>query len=175
MEPVEINAGAYYLRQLRADDRIDDRPALVAAFADAELRRFVTRWRIDDFAGATDYVARRADEWAGGERCSWAVAEPTSGALLGEIDLIRLDQHWHLAEAGCWVAPAARGKGVASVALAAALRFGEAALGLAQVDYLHAEENAASEQVARKCGFTRHGMRDGLVVHSIKFGASTNR
>ena len=28
MEPVEINAGTWYLRALRADDRVDDRPAL---------------------------------------------------------------------------------------------------------------------------------------------------
>ena len=28
MEPVEINAGTWYLRALRADDRIDDRPGL---------------------------------------------------------------------------------------------------------------------------------------------------
>jgi RimJ/RimL family protein N-acetyltransferase len=169
MEPVEINAGAYYLRQFRADDRIDDRPALVAAFADADLRRWVTRWQIDDLAGATDYVARRTEEWTTGERCSWAVAEPTSGALLGEIDLIRLDQNWHLAEAGCWVAPAARGKGLASVALGAALRFGEAALELTQVDYLHASANVASEKVARKCGFVRQGIRDGLVLHTLRF------
>jgi RimJ/RimL family protein N-acetyltransferase len=169
MEPVEINAGAYYLRQLRADDRIDDRPALVAAFADAGLRRWVTRWRIDNMADATDYVARRAEEWVTGERCSWAVAEPTSGALLGEVDLIRLDQDWHVAEAGCWVGPEYRGKGVASVGLGAALRFGEGALGLTQVDYVHAPDNLASEQVAGKCGFTRVGLRDGLVVHRMKF------
>lgn len=28
MEPIEINAGAWYLRALRADDRMDDRPSL---------------------------------------------------------------------------------------------------------------------------------------------------
>jgi RimJ/RimL family protein N-acetyltransferase len=171
MEPVEINAGAYYLRQLRADDRIDDRPSLVDAFADAELRRFVTRWRIDDLTAATDYVARRADEWAVGERCSWAVAEPTSGALLGEVDLIRLDTDWQLAEAGCWVTPQWRGKGVASVALGAALRFGASALDLRQVDYVHAQDNTASQRVAEKLGFVRHGIRDGLVVHSLLFPA----
>ena len=76
MEPVEINAGAYYLRQLRADDLIDDRPALVDAFADADLRRWVTRWRIDDLAMAGEYVARRADEWASGERCSFGHQAP---------------------------------------------------------------------------------------------------
>jgi RimJ/RimL family protein N-acetyltransferase len=172
VEPVEINAGAYYLRQLRADDRIDDRPSLVDSFADGELRRFVTRWRIEDLADASDYVARRTDEWEQDERCSWAVAEPTSGDLLGEVDLIRLDAGWRLAEAGCWVAPAWRGKGVASTALGAALRFGEAVLDLRQVDYVHAPDNLASERVAAKCGFVRHGIRDGLVVHHLRFSAA---
>ena len=46
MEPVEINAGAWYLRALRADKRVDDRPAL------AEL-------------GETDadYISRRSAQW----------------------------------------------------------------------------------------------------------------
>ena len=45
--PVEINAGQWYLRGLRADDRIDDRPAL------ADL-------------GVTDpeHVARSDAQWA---------------------------------------------------------------------------------------------------------------
>lgn len=171
VEPVEINAGAYYLRQLRADDRVDDRPSLVDAFADGELRRFVTRWRIDDLAGATDYVERRAEEWEQGERCSWAVAEPTTGALLGEVDLIRLAADWRHAEAGCWVMPAWRGKGVAATALAAAVRFGAAALDLRQVDYVHATDNTASERVAQKVGFVRRGVRDGLVVHTLDVSA----
>lgn len=167
MEPVEINAGAYYLRQLRADDRVDDRPALVDAFADAGLRRWVTRWRIESFAQATEYVARRAEEWASGERCSWAVTEPVSGALLGEVDLIRLEPDWRSAEAGCWVAPEWRGRGVAVAALGAALRFGAGALSLKQVVYLHAPDNDASYRVALKCGFTPRGSRDGLMLHTL--------
>lgn len=170
MEPVEINAGPYYLRQLRADDRIDDRPSLMDAFADAGLRRFVTRWRINDMAGATDYVTRRAAEWEQGERCSWAVAEPTTGALLGEVDLIRLAADWHHAEAGCWVMPDRRGQGVAATALGAALRFGAAALDIRQVDYVHAADNTSSERVAEKIGFVRRGVRDGLVVHTLRVG-----
>ncbi len=170
MDPVEINAGAYYLRQLRADDRIDDRPSLVDAFADVGLRRFVTRWRIDDMADATDYVTRRGDEWQQDERCSWAVAEPTTGVLLGEVDLIRLGPDWRHAEAGCWVMPERRGKGVAATALAAALRFGRAALDLRQVDYVHATDNTSSERVAEKVGFVRSGLRDGMVVHTMHIG-----
>lgn len=167
MEPVEINAGAYYLRQLRADDRVDDRLALMDAFADVGLRRWVTRWRIESFVEATEYVAKRAEEWAAGERCSWAVALPVSGALLGEVDLIRLSPDWRVAEAGCWVAPEWRGRGVAGAALGAALRFGGRALGVRQVDYLHAPDNQASYRVAQKCGFTHKGTRDGLVLHTL--------
>jgi RimJ/RimL family protein N-acetyltransferase len=167
VEPVEINAGAYYLRQLRADDRVDDRPALVDAFADVGLRRWVTRWRIDSFAEATEYVASRAEEWSSGERCSWAVAEPVSGALLGEVDLIRLEPDWRIAEAGCWVAPEWRGRGVAAAGLGAALRFGAGALSVRQIDYLHAPDNQASYRVAQKCGFAHRGTRDGLVLHTV--------
>lgn len=167
MEPVEINAGAYYLRQLRADEHIDDRPSLVDAFADVDLRRFVTRWHIDGMADAADYVARRTEEWHNGERCSWAVAEPTTGELLGEVDLIRLSPDWRHAEAGCWVMPQRRGQGVAAAGLGAALRFGTAALDLRQVDYVHAEANTSSLRVAQKLGFVRQGTRDGLVVHTL--------
>ncbi len=70
MEPVEINAGAWYLRALRADERVDDRPAL------AEL-------------GETgpDYIWRRAAQWQSDAAYSWAVCEPTTGELVAEVVL----------------------------------------------------------------------------------------
>jgi hypothetical protein len=70
MEPVEINAGQWYLRGLRADSRIDDRPAL------AEL-------------GVTDpdHVARSAAQWSTDTSYSWAACEPTTGELLAEVTL----------------------------------------------------------------------------------------
>lgn len=68
MEPVEINAGSWYLRALRADDRIDDRPALRAG-------------------GITDprYVRDRTAQWADDTHLSWAVCEPTTAELVAEI------------------------------------------------------------------------------------------
>jgi hypothetical protein len=70
MEPIEINAGAWYLRALRADERIDDRPAL------ADL-------------GEThaDYVEKRAAQWDSDTTYSWAVCEPGTGELLAEVTL----------------------------------------------------------------------------------------
>jgi hypothetical protein len=70
VEPVEINAGGWYLRAPRDDDLIDDRPAL------ADL-------------GETnpDYVARCAAQWLSDTRYTWAVCEPTTGELLAEVIL----------------------------------------------------------------------------------------
>ena len=70
LDPVEINAGQWYLRALRADRRIDDRSAL------AEL-------------GITDpdYVARCAAQWSADAGYSWAVCEVTTGELLAEVTL----------------------------------------------------------------------------------------
>ena len=67
---MEINAGGWYLRALRADDRVDDRPAL----ADLGEHRH-------------DYVEHRAAQWDSAQLCSWAVCEPTTGELLAEVTL----------------------------------------------------------------------------------------
>jgi hypothetical protein len=65
VEPVEINAGSWYLRAPRDDDLIDDRPAL------ADL-------------GETDpdYVTHCSARWTSDTGYTWAVCEPTTGELL---------------------------------------------------------------------------------------------
>jgi hypothetical protein len=70
MEPVEINNGTWYLRGLRYDDRVDDRPAL-ADLGESDL----------------DYVDDAADEWAADTKYTWAVCEPSTGELLAEVTL----------------------------------------------------------------------------------------
>jgi RimJ/RimL family protein N-acetyltransferase len=153
VEPVEINLGLLYLRALRADDRIDDRPAVVEGFTDPDTRRWVPDYRIEDLAAAGAYIARRAGEWAADTRYSWAVADPFTGELLGEVGLKELDLTAGTAEALCWTHPAGRGRGTASRGLAAVLRFGFGALSLQRVLYKHFASNTASARVAEKCGF----------------------
>ena len=70
MEPIEINAGTWYLRALRADDRVDDRPAL------AEMGLSAPR-----------YVEHCALGWAQDVRYTWAVCEPSTGEMLAEVSL----------------------------------------------------------------------------------------
>lgn len=70
MEPIEINAGSWYLRALRADERIDDRPAL----ADLGIT-------------TADYVPSALEGWTRDALYTWAVCEPTTGELLGVVTL----------------------------------------------------------------------------------------
>ena len=70
MEPVEINNGTWYLRGLRYDDRVDDRPAL-ADLGETDL----------------DYVHDAEDGWADDTRYTWAVCEPTTGEMLAEVTI----------------------------------------------------------------------------------------
>lgn len=69
MEPVEINAGAWYLRALRDDERVTDVPAL-------------TELGIADPAG---FVVSSAAGWTGETQFTWAVCEPTTGELMSLI------------------------------------------------------------------------------------------
>ncbi|MFD4292970.1 hypothetical protein ACFWQG_07080 [Rhodococcus sp. NPDC058532] len=112
MEPIEINAGSWYLRGLRADERVDDRPALA-----------------DGGITDPDHVAARARQWAGDEHYSWAVCEPTTGELLGEVGLTPAGTDGTL---GGWARP---GHDAALAAATAAVRrFAEGALGLTVAD-----------------------------------------
>lgn len=163
MEPVEINAGTCYLRAFRADDRLDDRPALVKAFSDPAMRRFVRAYRIETIDEAGDYIATRAREWKLNQRASWAIAEPTTGFLLGEVGLKNLHPSaLSPPEAAIWVHPVTRKRGVGAAALSAAVRFGFGALELARIDYVCDEDNTASAALAARCGFTYTGTTTGV-------------
>lgn len=92
MEPVEINAGIWYLRALRADERIDDRPAL------AKLGK-----------SDPDFVAECTARWHSDTGYSWAVCEPTTGELVAlvtvdpqtsELSALALHGHDDAAAAG---------------------------------------------------------------------------
>ncbi|WP_439032428.1 hypothetical protein [Gordonia terrae] len=69
MQPVEINAGTWYLRALRADERITDVPAL-------------SRLEVTDPAG---YVDAGEAGWESETRFVWAICIPTTGELVAVI------------------------------------------------------------------------------------------
>jgi RimJ/RimL family protein N-acetyltransferase len=154
VEPVEINAGGYYLRMLRADDRIDDRPVVLAAYGDPDTARWIPEYQVRTLDEATSYIVMREREWHEGNRCSWAVADQQTGQMLGEIGLKNVNFERGDAAVACWTHPRHRRQGVAAHAVRVALRFGFSELGLRRIEYWHAEGNEASARVAAKCGFS---------------------
>lgn len=134
-------------------------------------------WQEDD-AGAV--LAVQQDDaairlWAGGvatldaavvllqrlmhqaNRASWAVVDPTTGAVLGGISLHSVDAVQNDASIGYWVVAAARGRGVAPTAVDAACRWAFGTLPVDRIELCHAAENTASGRVAAKAGFTYEG------------------
>jgi RimJ/RimL family protein N-acetyltransferase len=164
IEPFELPAGRLLLRPWRAGD-VD---VVWAALQDPEVRLWNgsgTSSR-DDAAG---FVARRAD-WSNGEHASWAVTDG-AGAVLGSLSLHSVDLVQGDAEVGYWTVPAARGQGVAAVAVDAACRWAFAALAVDRIELCHAVENVASGRVAEKAGFTL----EGRLRRSYRYGDGVKR
>lgn len=166
MEPIEVNAGRWYLRALRADERVDDRPALLTMADDADSRAYTGLRRVVDLETAGARVAQSAAGWAADTRYAWAVAEPTTGEMLAEVMLrdVHLDEAW--AEVGCVTAPAHRGRGIVTTAVGAVLRLAFAptalgGLGLHRAVWRHHPANTASAAVAARLGFRREGVARG--------------
>lgn len=170
MEPLEINAGTYYLRVLRADERVDDRPVLLTAATDRDTLRYAPHMVSTDLAAASDHVNDRAQQWAADTWYSWAVCEPTTGEMLAEVGLRNIERTQRSAELACWTAPARRGAGVMATAIGAVLGLAFGAehlggLGLHRVAFLHVDGNDASAALARRCGMVAEGrMREAAVV-----------
>jgi len=174
VEPIEINAGAWYLRALRADERVDDRPVLLTAATDPDTVRYAPLMVSEGLAAATDYVRRRTLQWANDSWYSWAVCEPTTGEMLAEVGLRNIEPTQLSAELACWTAPAQRGRGIMAAATGAVVRlaFSSAALGglgLHRVGYLHVDGNSASAALAQRCGMVAEGrMRDAVLIDGTR-------
>jgi RimJ/RimL family protein N-acetyltransferase len=150
LQPVDVPAGRLVLRPWRPDDA----GAVRAALQDPEIRRW-NGGGVRSAADAADFVAQRAD-WSAGDHASWAVVDSADG-VLGSVSVHSVDVVQNDAEIGYWTAPAARGRGVAVVAVTAACRWAFAALPVDRIELCHAVENVASGRVAAKSGFTLEG------------------
>lgn len=151
LEPFELLAGPVLLRPWREDD-VDE---VWAAFQDPDIRL----WNGGGVSSRTDalvLLGRRLD-WTSGDHASWAVVEPADDAVLGSVSLHSIDRIQGDAEVGYWTTPAARGRGLAAVAVDAVCRWAFEALPIDRVELCHAVENTASGRVAEKAGFTREG------------------
>jgi [ribosomal protein S5]-alanine N-acetyltransferase len=115
---------------------------------------------------AADWIGTHAAKYAEGRRASFAITERESGALAGAIGLHAEPAHGR-AELGYWIGKPFWGRGYATEAGRAMLRFGFEALGLNKIHAAVFIKNPASDRVIRKLGMKWEGR---LREHDLKWG-----
>ena len=102
--------------------------------------------------------------WASSTDAEFVIADAAHAEPLGVVSLRIAERDPGLAAVGYWLRPEARGRGAATVAvqLIALWAFNE--LGVQRLELTTAPENAASQRVAERAGFSREGVLRGLVA-----------
>jgi RimJ/RimL family protein N-acetyltransferase len=136
-----------------------DVPGIVLAFSDPVMQRF--SWRTTPYTetDAREYFAEQEEVRLRGEGLNFALVEPRDqDVVLGDVCLyeVRLDQG--CAAVGYWLAPGARGRGLATHAVRLLAQWAFAELGLARLELTCGPDNEASQRVAERCGFVREGL-----------------
>jgi RimJ/RimL family protein N-acetyltransferase len=170
-----------------ADERVVLRPLVEGDVADVvegcrdplvqRFTRVPASYTEDD---ARAFIGGAADRRAHGVSLELAIAGATDERLEGVIGLVR--DRWDIerAEVGYWVAPRARGAGVASRALALLSRWALEEVGFARIDLQASVANPWSLRVAERCGYVREGrlrqawyrgeQREDMVLFSLVDG-----
>jgi len=88
----------------------------------------------------------------------FTIVQPGVDVCLGQLDVHRVDWENRRAELGVWVAPAHRGRGLATCGLRLAGRWLMSTSGLARVEILTAPDNVAMIAAAKAAGFVEEGL-----------------
>ena len=161
--------------------RHEDAPRIVQACTDPRTRQFLPL--LPDPYGTREaiaYIDQMHQAAALGQTLGWCVADALTGAALGSLALSGMtDQEG--AQVGYWTHPDARGRGVTTRALRAALRYAvtpaeHGGPGLSRAWLRAAGSNPASQAVARAAGMREVGrdrgaerLRDGTVDDFVRF------
>lgn len=174
---VELDDGVVRLRGWREDD-LDRVTEIISA--DREISRWTRIPWPYSHAVAREWFAAQAAEAEAGVALSLAVTDavtagspgsegpPGSEDLLGSVGLHRIGavrregSSFFPNEVGYWLAPAARGRGVATRAVRLVVRWAFETLGLERVEASTVVGNVASERVVARVGFEPVGVVEGL-------------
>jgi len=133
---------------------MDDVDDLVLCCNDEQVRRFLPPIPIPYTREHAVAFVQAGDERLQSDAIAMAVVDG-AGMLLGSIGVRMLGDG--VAQTGYWVAPEARGRGVASSALGLLSDWALPTLGLVRLQLYTDTENPVSMRVAVRAGFTREG------------------
>ncbi len=114
-------------------------------------------------------VKRLLDKYIGrynnGYTFRWAIIEKTSGECIGQIAYFLVDTHNHFGEIEYCIGTAFQGKGYATEATKAVIKYGFEKIRFHKVQICVRPSNSSSKRVIEKCGFTYEGaLRDYFYI-----------
>ena len=153
--PVEgLNDGVVRLR-LPADSDVE---AIVEMCRDPAIQRYTTVPPDYRRSHALEWIQRGQAGVAAGTDLHVVITDSNDDSPLGTISLHEINRPASRCVSGYFVAPWARGRGVATRALILITAFAFDELRLARVEVTIEPENEASHRVAQAAGFTREGL-----------------
>lgn len=151
--PIVLTDGTVSLRVFEPDDA----GPVFAACQDPEIARFIPIPQPYTDEVSRSFVERRRADWDSDDERSFAITDAVTGNFLGSI--ARHQRTIHRAEFGYWLAPDARGRGVATRALRLIADWSLSSTGLIRLELFTHLDNLASGRVAERAGFEREGVR----------------
>ncbi|MFE9838648.1 GNAT family N-acetyltransferase [Streptomyces sp. NPDC005551] len=162
----ELTGHGLRLRPWNAASDADVR-AWLHGLSDPEFQRWNTPLTaVRDIDAARESLRTRAESAVDGTAASFCVTDAVSGEILGHIGVNEIDHVMSCARVGYWVLPEARGRGVATRALATTARFAFTDLGLHRLELGHALGHDVSCRVAERCGFRYEGTLRGAMFEA---------
>jgi len=152
---VSIETPRLLLRPYRGEDA----PDVALACRDELTQRWLPLPNPYTDADALAWCTEMAPRFrASGEGIEWAAIRRADDRLIGAFGLKRTDWRARSSEIGYWVAPWARGQGLAVEAVAAIGRWLLVEQRFERLVLRAATDNRASQRVAEKAGLTREGI-----------------
>jgi RimJ/RimL family protein N-acetyltransferase len=142
---------------------LEDLPAILRICQDPEIQRWtrVPSPYLEQHAHA--FISLSIAGAAEGTDAHLLAVDSATDAVLGAVGLSLVPADL-AGEVGYWVAPEARGRGVATRGTRLLCRLGFEDLGLGYIGLEAAAANAASNAVAKRLGFTLEGTRRSAMI-----------
>jgi RimJ/RimL family protein N-acetyltransferase len=131
---------------------------------DPDFRRWNTPLILEkDLTDARESLASHVQNAVNGTGMPFCVTDEATGETLGHVSIGVVNRPLRVGRVGYWTLPEARGRGVATRALALATRWAFAELGLNRLELDHAVGHEASCRIAERCGFRYEGTLRGAM------------
>ncbi len=162
--PLDLELGVAGLQLSRPRER--DVPDIVAACQDPEIVRFTVVPQPYGTQQGEEYVRFAEESITSGSGLP-LLARDGNGRVLASCGLVDVGWLDAVCEVGYWVAPWARGRGVATAVSAALCAWVFDTTPLRRVELQAATINLPSLAVARRLGFTHEGIRRSAGVQRV--------